>query len=199
MNKMNIQTEVETAWHYRPAWNCLGIREKLVGLEIGVDKGINACLMNIKLDIKKLYLIDPYFEQSDLETDLTEDGERPFIHPEEGEKRVLREASYDIAKKNLKDNGFENKVEWLIGTTEEMISQIPDNSLDFIYIDGSHEYKFVKQDIILSFPKLVYGGTIGGHDFIEDHLGVVQAVLEIFGVDQVFVTNRDWWVHKYLK
>lgn len=168
-------------WHYRPAWVQLALRRDLVGLEVGVAKGTNAHYMLNNLNIKKLYLLDPYFDQSE---EFDESGERPYIpgteHPD----------AYEIAKRVLK--GFEDKIEWLIGTTEEVILP-PEGSLDFVYIDGDHSYEFVKKDIEICLPLVKFGGVLGGHDFVNDHPGVVKAVTEKFGIEKIFVSNRDWW------
>ena len=153
-------------WHYRPAWTQLALRENLVGCEIGVLKGVNANFILGSLSIKKLYLVDPYYEKE----------------------------NYEIAKKVLKDS--EDKLEWLIGTTEEKANEIPDDSLDFCYIDGNHEYEFVKKDIELCYPKVKVGAILGGHDFCRGHEPVVEAVLERFNRNDLFVSNRDWWIIK---
>ena len=78
---------------------------------------------------------------------------------------------------------------------------IPDN-LDFVYIDGNHQYEFVAKDIKTYYPKLKKGGVLGGHDmyngFCSEHNGVVQAVAE-FAIKnnlQLCVELPDWWVIK---
>lgn len=68
-------------------------------------------------------------------------------------------------------------------------------SLDFVYIDGSHEYKCVKEDIQLYFPLVKAGGVLGGHDYTDGCSGVVKAVNE-FGVAHglsVCHVWPDWW------
>lgn len=40
-----------------------------------------------------------------------------------------------------------------------------DKTIDFVYIDASHDYESVKQDLNLWHPKIKTGGTIGGHDY----------------------------------
>jgi len=52
-----------------------------------------------------------------------------------------------------------------------------DESLDFVYIDASHEYKNVKDDLIYWYPKIKKGGVIAGHDY---GAGVKKAVDEFF-------------------
>lgn len=66
-----------------------------------------------------------------------------------------------------------------------------DNSLDFIYIDASHEYEDVKQDIIHWLPKLKGGGIIAGDDYGNpDFPGVHRAVFEL--LDGYEVKNSTW-------
>jgi hypothetical protein len=75
-----------------------------------------------------------------------------------------------------------------------------DESLDFIFIDASHHYEFVKADIQAWYPKLKKGGYIGGHDYDPPSRtpngihGVFQAVNEIFPGD-FDVVDEVSWVH----
>lgn len=57
--------------------------------------------------------------------------------------------------------------------------QFEDNSLEFVYIDGCHEYECVIEDIKAWLPKIKKEGMFAGHDY--DWPGVKQAVNEIFG------------------
>jgi hypothetical protein len=43
---------------------------------------------------------------------------------------------------------------------------IPDESLDFIFIDGDHSYNAAKKDIQLWMPKIKKTGWITGHDYL---------------------------------
>jgi len=57
-----------------------------------------------------------------------------------------------------------------------------DKSLDFVFLDASHEYEDVKNDIIKWLPKVKPGGILAGHDYYVDghdwFPGVKQAVNE---------------------
>ena len=46
-----------------------------------------------------------------------------------------------------------------------MAKQFPDGSLDFVYIDGNHNYEHTVEDISLWSKKVRQGGIIYGHDF----------------------------------
>ena len=54
---------------------------------------------------------------------------------------------------------------------------IPDESLDFVFIDGDHSYEAVKTDIYQWDPKVKSGGFLTGHDW--DWESVRMAVNEL--------------------
>ena len=65
---------------------------------------------------------------------------------------------------------------------------------DLIYIDGSHEYIDIKEDII-NFKKLLKGnGIICGHDYNSSCPGVIKAVNEIFGKENIKIYSDSSWV-----
>ncbi len=66
-----------------------------------------------------------------------------------------------------------------------------DQSLDFVFIDASHEYEHVRADLLAWKPKVKPGGILAGHDYGQDFPGVVRAVDEIIGGD-VAVPRRCW-------
>jgi len=55
----------------------------------------------------------------------------------------------------------------LRGRTSAVIDQIPDQSLDFAYIDGDHTLRGITVDLIQVLPKIKDGGLIGGDDFVN--------------------------------
>lgn len=65
-------------------------------------------------------------------------------------------------------------------TSEEASKTFADNSIDAIFIDASHEYEDVKNDLILWYPKVKSGGYFCGHDYSAGWPGVVRAVNEFF-------------------
>lgn len=55
-----------------------------------------------------------------------------------------------------------------------------DNSLHFVFDDGSHTYEGTKADIRLWWNKVSYGSILAGHDFNEQEgKGVLDAVTEL--------------------
>lgn len=51
-------------------------------------------------------------------------------------------------------------------------------SIDFIYIDGNHQYTSVKEDLNTWYPKIKLGGVIAGHDY--GWVSVNKAISEFF-------------------
>ena len=70
---------------------------------------------------------------------------------------------YDIFKSNMKP--VEDYYQDMKMTSMEAVNKFDDESLDFVFIDGSHEYKDIKDDIIHWLPKVKKGGVLAGHDY----------------------------------
>lgn len=67
--------------------------------------------------------------------------------------------------------------------------------LDFVYIDGSHAYKNVREDIIYSVAHLGKGKMIGGHDYSDRYKDtVVRAVDELLGKPDKIYKDSSWIV-----
>jgi hypothetical protein len=77
----------------------------------------------------------------------------------------------------------------------DAVSRFGDHSLDFVFIDASHEYEDVKADIIAWIPKIKPGGVLAGHDYYIDDFdyypGVKQAVNEEFSE---FEAKYNCWI-----
>ena len=121
----------------------------------------------------------------------------------EGSKGSWDEKDYNLNEPYQKflDNidSIKEFINPIRGWSYDVVDKYEDKSLDFIFIDGAHDYESVKRDIKDWFPKLKKGGTIGGHDYNEkDWPGVVQAVNEYFGEKNIKVirNNTGSWVFK---
>ena len=64
------------------------------------------------------------------------------------------------------------------GRSELFLSLLPDNHLDFIYIDGDHQYAGCRSDLELARRKVKRSGVIAGHDYCSQFPGVMRAVDE---------------------
>lgn len=69
----------------------------------------------------------------------------------------------------------------------------PDKSLDFIFIDGDHNYEGIKKDLVAWRPKMKDGAIMAGDDY-SPAWGVIRAVDEFFGKDKVKIIGDKWIV-----
>lgn len=86
---------------------------------------------------------------------------------------------------------FKDKTEFLRGPSDYMARYVPDNSLDLLYLDGSHSYEGVKKDLDAWFYKVKTGGIIAGHDFLNPAYGVNKAVIEFAKAGNFFVNTIE--------
>lgn len=84
--------------------------------------------------------------------------------------------SYEIFKRNMSRLGLTEKVEAYKATSEEVARQGWARPLRLLWVDGHHEYEFVKKDIELWEPHLREGGLIALHD--SDKPGVIRCIKE---------------------
>lgn len=81
---------------------------------------------------------------------------------------------------NMKSGGVDSIIKVVQGSSTCVAQQFEDGSLDFVFIDGSHDYTNVFADIKAWLPKVKKDGFIGGHDYDTVlELGVVKAVNEL--------------------
>ena len=116
-----------------------------IGAEIGVLKGEfteRFCEKGLKM-----YAIDPWRNYKD------------YKHPK-GQKRL--DELYNIAKQTL--SKYDN-CKIIRKTSMEAVTDFKDDSLDFVYIDGRHEFKYITEDVFEWSKKIRKGGIISGHDY----------------------------------
>ena len=73
--------------------------------------------------------------------------------------------------------------------------EVEDESLDFVYIDGAHDYENVKADIEAWAPKVRVGGIIAGDDFYDfpsGKGGVMKAATEYASHYHFDLKLTDW-------
>jgi len=174
----------------RPSLRTLIGKKDLVGAEIGVFLGLNAYNILASLDIKKLYLIDPYEEEEGMLSGTTTNGSVVL--------RLRHEAHQRLEK-------FKDKIIWIEKKSEYAVEDIEDGELDFVYIDGCHIFEYVLKDNELYSPKVKIGGLLCGHDYDppDKNNGVIQAVNEFFKGYEIFSdislddpNSMDWWTVK---
>jgi hypothetical protein len=121
--------------------------------EIGVWKGdfAQAMLTNFSA-VTKYYMIDPWAHLPDWNKPFNVD-DQTF---EEVHAEALSKTDFAASRRMV-----------LRGRTSAVINEIPDQSLDFAYIDGDHTLRGITMDLIQVLPKIKEGGLIGGDDFVN--------------------------------
>jgi len=154
-----------------------------LGAEIGVESGLHAKTLFNHISGLKLICIDPWKAY----------GRRS--------QEVIDER-YNNCVERLK----EYDVKYMKMTSMEAVKTIPDRSLDFVYLDGMHDFDNVILDLIHWTKKVRNGGIIAGHDYLETFwkLGVVPAVkayTHAHNINNWYITTNDriqsyFWVQR---
>lgn len=137
-------------------------RKDLVGCELGVSFGFNLVYFLENLpNISKVYAIDPY---------------QPYDDPPGG--YVTEEVINQVKSLFLTNiDRYQSKVKFLNLPSDDAHFDIPNNTLDYIFIDGDHSYQAVKKDMSHYYSKVKTGGVFAGHDV---HLSSVRQAVEEF-------------------
>lgn len=178
----NLDIKFNPKKHMRPMNKFMynkGLKN-LVGAETGVEEGIHSYIMLSTLDIKMLYLIDPY-DTYEMDFGLVENRRKHYT--------ALANALNNLKKFN--------NFRFIFKYAENAVKCI-DEKIDFAYIDDNHNYEYVKKAIKLYYPIVKVGGVIGGHDYCPDHPGVVNAVDEFVKENNLnlYQEDIDWWTIK---
>tara|TARA_A200000113_G_C8804829_1_gene335324 strand:- start:398 stop:1006 length:609 start_codon:yes stop_codon:yes gene_type:complete len=147
---------------------------KLVGVEVGAHLG-NHCGRILKnLNIEKISLIDPWTAY---------DGDADFFLSQK-----FQDECFETVKEKFGNN---DKVEIVKSTSLNASKMFKDHKLDFVYIDGNHQYESVIEDLNIWYPKVKYRGIIAGDDYKYKFPGVIRAVNEFSNLHNFHVELLD--------
>lgn len=144
----------------------------LVVAEIGVAEGLFSRDMAAK-GLDRLYCVDFYGQIPDVSGDGNSAPEWHNHNMQEARDRL---------------NPWKGKVTWLRGLSPQMAEYVPEESLGMLYLDGDHSYGGVMADLAAWYAKVVPGGIIAGHDYLNESYGVKKAI-------DVFCEYRKHEVH----
>jgi hypothetical protein len=153
-------------------------------LEVGVWRGDNLIPIAKNFPKVKCYGVDPYSGNS-------------FDNYYKGEFQALVDANYydelyqDINNKTLK---LKN-VEIIRASSTGAAVSFEDESIDIVFIDARHDYQSCKNDILTWLPKVKRGGVLSGHNYELAYYGVVEAVNELIGYDNVAIKSDTTWFY----
>lgn len=152
-----------------------------VGAEIGVYKGAFTRLF-LQAGLK-MFAVDPWMAFT---------GQGRSQH-----KQEVQDELYEVAQQNLKPYTDSGQCQIIRRTSMDATRKFRHGSLDFVYIDGNHEFPNVAQDLY-EWNKIVRpGGVMSGHDYFNtpphasNVLCHVKAVVDAYtGLYQI----ENWWL-----
>lgn len=163
------------------------IKKNSVCCEIGVWKGEFSQLIIKKNNPTKLYLIDPWKDF----------GDNYFDKKHIKYRQENQDQRFKLVNEKLKSNILKNQVEVLKMTSEEALSKLKDIKFDFIYVDGNHQYKFVKYDIENYFELLNESGYLVGDDYrIDSVKKAVHDFIQNNKIKNFYVKNDQFILQK---
>lgn len=147
-----------------------------VGAEVGVWKGDFAAQMLRIVRPQKLYLVDPWQFMPDHDHAHTRYGgsiAKSVKDMDEVHEYVQARFRKEIAR---------SQVNICRGDLAALVRQTPPPVLDWVYIDGDHNYPSVAADLANAVRLVRSGGFILGDDYIDDGWwgdSVIRAVNEV--------------------
>lgn len=94
--------------------------------------------------------------------------------------------------KNVKAMNYPGGCAIVTMPSVEAAKEFKDRSLDFVFLDASHDYQSVCSDIKAWLPKVKTGGILSGHDYDETtDPGVPRAVKAC--LPKFEIKGRCWW------
>jgi len=106
---------------------------------------------------------------------------------------VIRGTLYNDFLRNIEP--VQEFVHPISGESVEVATQYEESSLQFVFVDASHDEESVQADLTAWWPTVRIGGWMAGHDFTND--GVGKAVLRYFKnkpVEWLRICDGTWCV-----
>lgn len=137
------------------------------GAEVGVDRGrFSEYMLQVNPDLQ-LLCVDPWRWKLRGESRYKSTVER--LEPY-GRATIIRQDSYHA------------------------VMDVPDESLDYVYIDGNHTFDFIMTDLIWWSYKVRPGGVVSGHDYYRFRGGGVVPAVDVYtqqhGITEWFLTDE---------
>lgn len=165
-----------------------------VGVEIGVYKG-RFSRQFLEAGLDKLYCVDPWAAYG------------PYVEGKPVTETALLQERQDYlyrrASRELRPWLKSGQCEIIRASSMEAVERFAPESLDFVYIDGNHGFRFIAEDLAEWHFRVRKGGIVSGHDYCHTTKGVrdpyvchvpyvVHAFTEMLGIPNWYVIgNRE--------
>lgn len=122
------------------------------GVEIGVEVGRYSELICEQNTQMKVWGVDPYEKY---------EGYREY--PDQAHMEGLYQTMLGRMKNYIKEGQYTV----IRKRSLDALEDFKDDSLDFVYIDGNHEFDYPLKDIEGWYKKIRKGGILAGHDYVR--------------------------------
>lgn len=110
---------------------------------------------------------------------------------EEHQEDYCEDNLWQIFTDNMVKYDLTKYIKPIIKDSIEASKLFPDESIDFLHLDASHDYESVLNDLKAWYPKIKKGGVISGDDFdIKAWSDVVHAVADFFEGNEVMIVRK---------
>ena len=151
--------------------------------EIGVDMGNTSYCLRKAFPHIDMYLIDAWSLAG---------FPKGYSKPE----LVLYKNAFEEREALTRKKHQHPNTQIIKGLSLDVAKSFPNGFFDVVFIDASHDYESAKKDIIAWLPKVRKGGVLCGHDYSLAQFGVIQAVNEVIGCDNIELKSGDVWVKR---
>ena len=165
--------------------------QPLIGAEIGVWRGAMASRMLEMFPQLTLHLIDSW-ETHTADSEYAKSGDRIA----QASASKMADAEH-ICREQCAFAG--SRAVYHHGDSVAMAAEIPDESLDYVFIDGDHSFFGCYRDLRAWWPKVKIGGIVSGHDYEHErfvNFGVQQAVDKWLQRKPDTGGDHTWFVRK---
>jgi hypothetical protein len=170
------------------------IPENSVGAELGVFTGRFSCEILRTGKPRRLFLVDPWWRAY---------GD---FYPDWGgytaNGRLPTQAAYEAVRARCMLPASRTDVHILIESSQDWLSSLDDEELDWVYLDSTHQYQDTLNELALLSKKIKRSGIIIGDDWFPDpkhiHHGVFKAVHEFLRSSDfsLIFANRQWMLQR---
>jgi len=152
-----------------------------IGVEVGTRHGIYADILLSGSSNLKLFCVDPYIVYNE-----------NIIKSQNDLDIIENEARNRLSK-------YKNRVTIIKKTSMDAVKDFKNNSIDFVYIDGNHEFQHVVNDIYEWQRRVKTGGIVAGHDFDRHKLPSLIHVKDVVTGYTDALNIKPWFITKRLK
>lgn len=145
-----------------------------VGAELGVFTGLFSTQLLRYARPRKAYFVDPW--------GLAHGARFPDWGRYTAYGRLTTDDAEALARARIAAAAGDAETTIVVGYSTDFLESLPDDTLDWVYLDSSHSYAGTRDELALLSHKLKPGGIVAGDDWHADrghrHAGVAQAVEE---------------------